>query len=91
MFQTKPYIINVFEAKNLFMVGSKLVLEGPRNAKNSDFVKDILQKSTFQAIRMWDLVKSTCATLLSRVGALKGPKRGSQEGVHERRFSPETL
>ena len=67
VFQTKPYIINVFEPKNLFMIGSKLVLGGPRNAKNSDFVKDILQKSTFQAIRISDLVKTTSGPLLGRV------------------------
>ena len=49
------------------MMCSFLVLGGPRNAKNSDFVKDILQKSTFQAIRIQDLVKTASGTLLDRV------------------------
>ena len=91
MFQTKPWFSNVYEAKNLFMMDSKLVLGCPRHAKNSDFVRDILQKSIFQAIRIWDIVKMTSATLLSRVKAPMSLKKGPQGGVHERWFSPETL
>ena len=48
MFQTMHQFIQVFGAKVLFRKASRLVSGGPRNAQNSDFVKDVLKKSTFK-------------------------------------------
>ena len=65
--------------------------EGPWTSKNIDFVKYILQKSLFHAIRIRDLVKTPSATLLSRVEAPMKPKRGSHGGVNEQWVALKTL
>ena len=52
VFQTIPQAIDVSKAQILLGRAPKSVSGRPWNAKNSDFANDILQKSTFQAIRM---------------------------------------
>ena len=75
--------INLFKAKGWFRRAPKLTLGGPWNSKNSDFVRDILQKSHFQAIRTWDPVKSPPATFRTRLEAPLRLQRGLQGEVHE--------
>ena len=67
VFQTIHQVIHVSKAQILFRRVPKSVSGRPWTAKNSDFVNDILQKSTFQAIRIQDLVKTASGTLLDRV------------------------
>ena len=75
--------INLFKAKGWFRRAPKLTLGGPWNSKNSDFVRDILQKSYSQAIRIRDTVKSLPATFRTRLEDPLMLQRGLQGGVRE--------
>ena len=60
------------------MTGFRMVLRLHWTSKSSDFVKDILQKSTFQAMRIQDLLKVLLSGLWTRQGLQNEAHRGSQ-------------
>ena len=60
-------------------------------SKNSSFVADILQKSTFLAIRIQDPVKTPSPPLPGRAEPSNESQGRVPRGVHEPRFAPKTL